>query len=147
MMTFLWKRAELSGKAGYSTEVGVVFKTAFEFSSLSSHYFGLLVPSGEYRLVILDSMVTETVSAARWAPEREELVATSVVAAASGFNEVTELGYWLSQFVGLVTSDEYQLVIHDSVAGGMRCGYGDGSSAFCWTIHTCSLRQATVRQP
>ena len=29
-------------------------------------------------------------------------------------SEVTELGYLLSQFVGLVSSDEYQLVILDS---------------------------------
>ena len=49
-----------------------------------------------------------------------------VVVAASGSKKVTELDYLLSQFVGLVPGDEHQLVIHDSVAGGMRCGYGDG---------------------
>jgi hypothetical protein len=33
----------------------------------------------------------------------------------------------LSQFVCLVSGDEYQLVINDSVAGAMHCGYyGDG---------------------
>ena len=25
-----------------------------------------------------------------------------------------------------IPRDEYRLAIHDSVAGGMRCGYGDG---------------------
>jgi hypothetical protein len=50
---------------------------------------------------------------------------TGVLIAASGFNKVTEFGYWLLQFVGLIPSNEYRLVIHDSVAGCMRCGYGD----------------------
>ena len=40
-----------------------------------------------------------------------------VAITASGFEKVTEFGYWLSQFVGLVSSEEHQLVIHDSVAG------------------------------
>jgi hypothetical protein len=35
----------------------------------------------------------------------------SVVVAASGFNKVADLGNWFSQYVGLVPSDEYQLVI------------------------------------
>jgi hypothetical protein len=49
---------------------------------------------------------------------------TIVVDAASGFNKITEFGYWLSQFVGLVARVKYRLVIHDdSVAGGLRCGY------------------------
>jgi hypothetical protein len=51
---------------------------------------------------------------------------TGVVIAASSFNKVTEFGYWLSQFVDLVPSDEYRLVIRDSVAGDMRFGYGYG---------------------
>jgi hypothetical protein len=47
------------------------------------------------------------------------------VAAASGFNEVTELGYLLSQSAGLVLGDEYELAILDSV-GGMRFGRNSG---------------------
>jgi hypothetical protein len=104
-----------------------------------------LIPS-----VTVYALAKETDSAAftqLWTPVREELVAISVVADPLGFNEITKFSYWLSQFVGLVTIDEYQLVIHDSIAGGLRCGYEDGSSAFCWMIHTCALRLATVRQP
>jgi hypothetical protein len=38
--------------------------------------------------------------------------------------------YLSLQSVSLVPDDEHQLVIQDSVAGGMRCGYyGDGSAA------------------
>jgi hypothetical protein len=44
---------------------------------------------------------------------------TGSVVAASGFNEVTELGYLLSQSVGLVPGDEHQLVILDAVGDGM----------------------------
>ncbi len=47
----------------------------------------------------------------------------------SGFNEVTEFGYWLSHFIGLVPRDENRLVIHDSVAGCMCFGYGDRFAA------------------
>jgi hypothetical protein len=47
----------------------------------------------------------------------------------SGFNKVTGFAYLLSQFVGLVSGDEHQLVIHDSVAGCMCLGYGDGFAA------------------
>jgi trypsin len=54
---------------------------------------------------------------------------TGVVVAASGFGEVTGLGFLLSQSVGLVPNNEYQLVILDSVGDGMCCGYGDGSIA------------------
>jgi hypothetical protein len=39
-----------------------------------------------------------------------------------GFNEVTEL-FFVSQSVGLVPSDEDQLVILDSVGEGTCCGY------------------------
>jgi hypothetical protein len=35
----------------------------------------------------------------------------------------------LSQSVGVVPGDEYQLVVLDSVGDGMCCGYGDGSAA------------------
>jgi hypothetical protein len=47
------------------------------------------------------------------------------VAATSGFNEVTELGYLLSRSAGLVIGDEYELAILDSVGGirfGRNCG-------------------------
>jgi hypothetical protein len=45
--------------------------------------------------------------------------------------------YLSLQSVSLVPDDEHQLVIQDSVAGGMRCGYyGDGSAAlFAAVIH------------
>jgi hypothetical protein len=49
--------------------------------------------------------------------------------ATSGFNEVTESGFFLSGSVSLVAGDEYQLVIIDSVGDGMCCGYGDRSIA------------------
>jgi hypothetical protein len=48
---------------------------------------------------------------------RVDELTIGVAIAASGFKKVTEFGYWLSQFVGLVSSEEHQLVIHDSVAG------------------------------
>jgi hypothetical protein len=68
---------------------------------------------------------------------------------ASDFKEVTESGYLLSQCVGLVPGDEYQLVILDSVDHGMCCGYGDGSAALYTTAvdsYACSLRITTVCQ-
>jgi hypothetical protein len=40
---------------------------------------------------------------------------TDAVVAASGINAVTEFGYFMSQSVGLVPGDAYQLVILDSV--------------------------------
>jgi hypothetical protein len=49
---------------------------------------------------------------------------TGTVVATSGFNRA-EFGYLLSQFVGSVSGDEHQLVIHDSVVGCMclrNCG-------------------------
>jgi hypothetical protein len=47
---------------------------------------------------------------------------TGAMVAASGFNGVTE---YISSFpVGLVSSDEYQLVILNSGREGMCCGYG-----------------------
>ena len=58
---------------------------------------------------------------------------TGVVIAASSFNKVTEFGYWLSQFVDLVPSDGYRLVIRDSVAGGV-C-FGDRSAALYATMN------------
>jgi hypothetical protein len=50
------------------------------------------------------------------------------------FNEVAELGYLLSQSVGLVPGDEYQLVILASVGDGMCYGYGDGSVELYATV-------------
>jgi hypothetical protein len=48
---------------------------------------------------------------------------------ASTLNVVTEFGYLSSRIVGLVPSDENRLRVHDSVAGGMRFGYGDEPTA------------------
>ncbi len=59
---------------------------------------------------------------------------TGAVVAASGFGEVTELGFFLSESVGLVPGDEYQLVILDSVGDGMCCANGEGSIALYVTI-------------
>jgi hypothetical protein len=47
-------------------------------------------------------------------------VITDAFAATSGFNEVNELGYLLVQSVGVVSGDEYQHVILDSVGDGMH---------------------------
>jgi hypothetical protein len=47
----------------------------------------------------------------------------------SGFSGITEFGYLLSHFVGLVSGDEHRLVIYDFVAGCMCLGYGDGFAA------------------
>jgi hypothetical protein len=44
---------------------------------------------------------------------------TGAAVAASGFNEVTEFGSLLSQSVGMVPGDEYQLMILDSVGDGI----------------------------
>ena len=60
---------------------------------------------------------------------RVDELTIGVAIAASGFEKVTEFGYWLLQFVGLVSSEEHQLVIHDSVADCMPFGYGDRSAA------------------
>jgi hypothetical protein len=59
---------------------------------------------------------------------------TGTVVATSGFKAVTEFGYLLSQFVGLVSGDEHQLVIHDSVAGCMCLGYADEFAALYTTV-------------
>jgi hypothetical protein len=59
---------------------------------------------------------------------------TGAVVAASGFGEVTELGFFLSESVGLVPGDEYQLVILDSVGDGMCCANGEGSIALYATV-------------
>jgi hypothetical protein len=77
---------------------------------------------------------------------------TGVVIAASSFNKVTEFGYWLSQFVDLVPSDEYRLVIRDSVAGdmcfgygyGYGYGYGNGYAALYATMDDCH-EQCTIK--
>jgi hypothetical protein len=72
---------------------------------------------------------------------------TSATFAASGFNEVIELSYLLSQSVGLDPGDKYQpLVIIDSVGDGMCTETGPPRFAQIWTSLTCSLRQATMCQ-
>lgn len=59
---------------------------------------------------------------------------TGAVVAESGFDEVSEMGFFLSEAVGLVPSDEYQLVILDSVGDGMCCAFGKGSIALYATV-------------
>jgi trypsin len=59
---------------------------------------------------------------------------TGAVVAASGFGEVTELGFSLSDAVVLVPGDEYQLIILDSVGDGMCCASGEGSIALYATV-------------
>jgi hypothetical protein len=57
---------------------------------------------------------------------------TCTVVAAFGYNEVTEFGHLSSQSVDLVSDDEFQLVMLDSVGDAMCCGYADGSAVlFC----------------
>jgi hypothetical protein len=57
---------------------------------------------------------------------------TCAVVAAFGYSEVTDFGHLSSQSVDLVSDDEYQLVMIDSVGEGMCCGYADGSAVlFC----------------
>jgi hypothetical protein len=52
---------------------------------------------------------------------------TGEVVVASEFNEVSELGFFLSRAVDLIAGDEYELEIIDSVGDGMCCLYGEGS--------------------
>jgi hypothetical protein len=59
---------------------------------------------------------------------------TGVVAAAYGFDEVTESGLFLSESVDLVPGDTYKLVIIDSEDDGMCCTFGNGSIALYATI-------------
>ena len=47
---------------------------------------------------------------------------TGTIVVTSGFSGITEFGYLLSQFVGLVSGNEYRLVIRDSVVGCMCLG-------------------------
>jgi hypothetical protein len=57
---------------------------------------------------------------------------TCAVVAAFGYNKVTDFGRMSSQSVDLVSDDEYQLVMLDSVGEGLCCGYVDGSAVlFC----------------
>jgi hypothetical protein len=57
---------------------------------------------------------------------------TCAAVAAFGYNEVTDFGHLSSQSVDLVSDDEYQLVMIDSVGEGMRCGYTGGYAVlFC----------------
>jgi hypothetical protein len=67
------------------------------------------------------------------------------LAATSGFDEVTKSGhlstnylslviFCLPTYLGLAPSDEHRLVIHDSIAGDMWCGNGDG---FRYALRKC----------
>jgi hypothetical protein len=96
-----------------------------------------LVPGDEYQLVILDSVGDYCGYGDRFRcvvlncgrPDETSWSSCSLTTgarvAASGFNEVTEYGYLSSHSVGLVPTDEYQLVILDSVAEGKRKGLGE----------------------
>ena len=85
-------------------------------------------PAVDYRLdVTYDDYPYET----SWSLQS---LTTGAVVAASGFGEVTGLGFFLSESVGLVPGDEYQLVILDSVGDGMCCAYGEGSIALYATV-------------
>jgi hypothetical protein len=77
---------------------------------------------------------------------------TTYAVVAASLSKVTEFCYLLSQSVGLVPGDEYQPVIHDSVAGGGAYD-GDGPPRFThpWTIsldHCCQANAsaAMIRQ-
>jgi trypsin len=84
--------------------------------------------AGDYRLdVAYDEYPYET----SWSLQS---LTTGAVVAASGFDEVTESGFFLSESVGLVPGDEYQLVILDSVGDGMCCAFGEGSIALYATV-------------
>jgi trypsin len=82
----------------------------------------------EYRLdVAYDAYPNET----SWSLQSRT---TGAVVASSGFNEVAESSFFLSESVGLVPGDEYQLVILDSIGDGMCCGFGEGSIALYETV-------------
>ncbi len=62
---------------------------------------------------------TETGSVTSWSLQS---LRTGTIVVTSGFSGITEFGYLLSQFVGLVSGNEYRLVIRDYVAGCMCLG-------------------------
>jgi hypothetical protein len=102
---------------GGNGEFGDVVQETFEVVDVST------APTVDYRLdVAYDDYPEET----SWSLQS---LTTGTVVAASGFNEVTELDFLLSQSIDLVPNDEYQLVILDSFGDGICCGYGDGSIA------------------
>jgi hypothetical protein len=70
----------------------------------------LVEPAVDY---LLDVAYDEYPNETSWS------LTTGAVVAASGFDEVTASGFFLSESVGLVPGDEYQLVILDSVGDGM----------------------------
>jgi hypothetical protein len=81
-----------------------------------------------YRLdVVYDNYAYET----SWSLQS---LTTGASVAASGFGDVTESGFFLSESVDLVPGDEYQLVILDSIGDGMCCAYGEGSIALYATV-------------
>jgi trypsin len=109
----------------------VVVASNGEFENVTRETFdvvGFGSGSVDYRLdVIYDNFPEET----SWSLKS---LTTGAVAAASGFGEVTELGFSLSDAVVLVPGDEYQLIILDSVGDGMCCAYGEGSIALYATV-------------
>jgi hypothetical protein len=103
-----------------------------------------MVPRDEYRLVIPFCRLGYAPWLRRRVPDElvTQSLTTGTIVAASAFDEVTEFGYfeywaWL------------QVTRSRPVAGVMCLGYGDWPAALTQLrmIFTCSLRQATAREP
>jgi trypsin len=100
----------------------------FEYSIQETFDVGGLGPAVDFRLdVTYDEYPEET----DWGLRSRT---TDTVVAASGFREVTEEGFFLSQSVNLIPGDEYELVILDLHGDGMCCAYGKGSIALYATV-------------
>ena len=59
--------------------------------------------------------------------------------ASDSYEHFSESCYLLSQSVGLVPGDEYQLVILDSMGDGMCCAFGEGSIALYETVQDIDI--------
>jgi hypothetical protein len=101
----------------------VAISSAAESQDVARESFDVV---GRRTGAVVDYLLDEYPYDASWSLQS---LTTGYVVAASGFDEVAELCYLLSQSVGVVPGDEYQLVVLASVGGGMCCGYGDGSAA------------------
>jgi trypsin len=103
-------------------EFGDDFSETFDVVGLNTN------PGLDYRLdVTYDEYPYET----SWSLQSRT---TGAVVATAGFDEVTEVGFFLSQPVDLIPGDEYQLVIIDTAGDGMCCDYGEGSIALYATV-------------
>lgn len=115
------------GEATVTVNGEVAVESDGSFQSLFSDTFDVVGlssgPSVAYRLdVTYDDYPYET----SWSLKSR---ATGKVVASSGFDEVFTPSFSLSQDVELVTGDEYDLEILDSVGDGMCCQFGNGSIA------------------